>query len=259
MSTNRLMRGAGRIGAVALVAGVAAVLGAGTASAHVTAKVLGETAEQGGYPKVVFRVPNEDDAAGTVKVQVTLPQDTPVPSARTMPVPGWTATVEMATLPKPVTVNDAELKEAVKTVTWTANAGVRINPGEFAEFPVVFAPLPDNTDQFLMPTAQTYDNGTVVDWDQPPSEDGEPEHPAPVLDLAPASGDDHGHGSSAPAAGTESHDESTSDSAMASSTDDTARWLGGAGLVVGALGLGIGVGATLRARRATAAARQGES
>jgi hypothetical protein len=47
--------------------------------------------------------------------------------------------------------------------------------------------------------------------------------------------------------------------APASSTSDgTARWLGGAGLVVGALGLGIGVGATLRARKAgTAAASNG--
>jgi len=254
MSTHRITRHAGRLGAVLFLAAGVAVLGAGTASAHVTAKVLGEPAEQGGYPKVTFRVPNEEDAAGTVKVAVTLPQDTPVPSARTTPIAGWTAKVDMITLAKPVTVNDAEVTEAVNTVTWTANPGVRINPGEFGEFEVVLAPLPDNTDQFVMPTVQTYDDGKVVAWEEPPAEDGEPEHPAPVLDLAPASGDHHGGPA---AAGEESHG-STEDSAAAAGTDDTARWLGGAGLVVGALGLGLGAGATLRARRVTAAARQGQ-
>ena len=34
------------------------------------------------------------------------------------------------------------------------------------------------------------------------------------------------------------------------SEDTTARWLGGAGLLVGALGLGFGGGAVLRTRRA---------
>jgi len=35
-------------------------------------------------------------------------------------------------------------------------------------------------------------------------------------------------------------------------SDNTARWLGGAGLLVGAIGLGVGAGATIRARKATA-------
>ena len=38
----------------------------------------------------------------------------------------------------------------------------------------------------------------------------------------------------------------------ASRPDDTARWLGGAGLLVGALGLGLGMGAVLRTRRSGA-------
>lgn len=268
MSTHRLRRHAGRAGAVALVAGIATVLSAGSASAHVTAKVLGEPAEQGGYTKITFRVPNEEDAAGTIKVQVKLPQDTPLSSARTKAVPGWTAAVEMVTLAKPVKVAGAEIKEAVGTITWTANSGVRINPDEFAEFEVSGGPLPDNTDQLVLPTSQTYDNGKVVAWEAPPQEDGaeEPEHPAPVLDLAPPSEDGgHGHGAPAPDANGSSESDGSSEShastedSAASASDDTARWLGGAGLVVGALGLGLGAGATLRARRAVAAVRRDQS
>lgn len=44
----------------------------------------------------------------------------------------------------------------------------------------------------------------------------------------------------------------------AACSGDTARWPGGAGLVVGALGLGFGVGATMRART-TATTRSDQS
>jgi uncharacterized protein YcnI len=247
MSTTRFIA---RAGVVAVAAGVATLLGSGLASAHVTAKVLGEAAQQGGYSKITFRVPNEDDAAGTVKLEIKLPADAPVTSARTRPMPGWTAQIAKVTLDKPVKVHGAEIKEAVSTVTWTATAGTRIAPGEFEEFELSVGPLPE-TEQLVIPAIQTYEGGKVVAWDQPPAEDGsEPEHPAPVVDLAPE-GEDHHGGSSAPAvenAASESGDDA--DGTAAAGSDDTARWLGGAGLVVGALGLGFGVGATLRARKA---------
>ena len=38
-----------------------------------------------------------------------------------------------------------------------------------------------------------------------------------------------------------------------STSDTTARWLGGLGLLVGALGLGLGGGAVMRSRRPTSA------
>jgi len=263
MSTSKLKRHVARAGVVAVAAGVATMLGGGLASAHVTAKVLGEAAQQGGYTKITFRVPNEEDAAGTVKVELKLPADAPLTSARTKPMPGWTAQITKVTLDKPIKVHDTEIKEAVSTVTWTASAGTRINPGEFQEFELSAGPLPE-TEQLVIPAIQTYDNGSVVAWDAPPVEEGaeEPEHPAPVIELEPA-GDDHHGGSAAPenasAESEDGHDDSDDSEAAASSTDDTARWLGGAGLVVGALGLGFGVGATLRARRAVAANRGGQS
>jgi uncharacterized protein YcnI len=254
MSTTRFIA---RAGVVAVAAGVATLLGGGLASAHVTAKVLGEPAQQGGYTKITFRVPNEDQSAGTVKLEIKLPAEYPLTSARTKPMPGWTAQITRITLDKPVKVHDTEVKEAVSSVTWTAAAGTRINPGEFQEFELSAGPLPEGTDQLVIPAIQTYDNNKVVAWDAPPVEEGaeEPEHPAPVIDLA-APGDDH-HGSPAVApenvAAESGDDDGAVTEASAASTDDTARWLGGAGLVVGALGLGFGVGATLRARRAVAA------
>jgi hypothetical protein len=39
------------------------------------------------------------------------------------------------------------------------------------------------------------------------------------------------------------------DAEAPAATDTTARWLGGIGLLVGALGLGLGVGAVARTRR----------
>jgi len=267
MSTSKLRRHVARAGVVAVAAGVATLLSGGLASAHVTAKVLGEAAQQGGYTKITFRVPNEEQDAGTVKVEVKLPADTPLTSARTRPMAGWTAQVTKVTLDKPVKVNDAEVKEAIGSVTWTANAGTRINPGEFQEFELSTGPLPA-AEQLVMPTIQTYDNGVVAAWDAPPAKEGaeEPEHPAPAIALEPASEDGDHHGG-APAAsnagasaeGAEEGDDHGDTEAAASSSDNTARWLGGAGLVVGALGLGLGVGATLRARRAVAANRGGQS
>lgn len=209
---------------LALLASAGLLVGplAGTAFAHVTIQP-GE-AEQGGYAAFAFRVPNERDTAGTTKLEVTFPADHPFKSARTKPVPGWTANV-------------VKEGEAVKSVTWTADPGVRIGTTEFQEFPLSLGPLPEDTDVLVFPAIQTYDNGEVVTWDAPPSAGEEAERPAPTLELTPSTGD--GHGAGGVSAASAEHDDS----------DSTARWLGGAGLAVGALGVGAGAGAVLRGRR----------
>ncbi|MGH4016535.1 MAG: YcnI family protein [Pseudonocardiaceae bacterium] len=214
-------------------AGLAVALAA-PAAAHVTAQP-GE-ATQGGYTAFAFRVPNERPEAGTVKLEVSLPAEHPI-SVRTKPMADWTAEV----------VKDGD---AVRTVTWTAKPGVRINPGEYQEFEVSAGPLPENTDMLVMPATQSYDSGEVVAWDAPPVADGaqEPEHPAPVLRLLPEAAGESGAGTAAAPTVT-----GTSASAVATATDSTARWLGGAGLFLGALGLGLGAGAVLRIRRGGAA------
>lgn len=260
MSRMSMKRRLAQVGVVLTAAGLTVVLGGGgVASAHVTARVIGEPAKQGGFTKITFRVPNEDDAAGTVKLVVKVPPQTPIPSLRTRPVAGWTATITKATLATPVKVHDTEVTESVDTITWTAAAGVRIGPGEFGEFEVSGGPMPA-AEKLVLPTEQTYDSGKVVSWDAPPPAEGadEPEHPAPVLALSPAEDD----GTAAPAANPRAGGDAqaatgAATQAATSGTDTTARWLGGIGLVVGALGLGFGAGATLRARRTAPAARAG--
>jgi uncharacterized protein YcnI len=255
MSTNGFRR-AGVVAGIAAATGAAMLFGSGIASAHVSANVIGEDAAQGGYTKITFRVPNEDEKAGTTKLEVSFPTDTPLSGARTKPMPGWQSTVTMTKLAKPVEVNNTDVTDAVSKVTWTADPGTRIAPGQFQEFEVSAGPLPE-TDMLVMPAIQTYDSGEVVKWDTP-MKDGEeePEHPAPAIALAPAEeggGDHHAAASGHDEASAESHDV-TNAAAESSTSDDTARWLGGAGLVVGALGLGFGVGATMRARRAVSKA-----
>ncbi|MDX8032147.1 YcnI family protein [Lentzea sp. BCCO 10_0856] len=242
MSTNRF---GVRALAVFAVAGFA-VLGTPTiASAHVSAQPSEFT--QGGRATFAFRVPNERDNAGTTKIEVTLPQDTPLTSVRTKPLAGWKAEVVKGKLDKPVTVAGKEITEAYRTITWTAEPGVKINVNEYQEFFVAIGTLPEGKDELELPTKQTYENGEVVDWAQAAGADGkEPEHPAPALKLAAkkAADDGHGgHGTTPAANSTDTHE------ASAAGSDKTARYLGGAGLAVGALGLGFGVGAILRSRR----------
>jgi uncharacterized protein YcnI len=241
-----------RAGFLAATVGIAGLLGAGVASAHVTANVYGPQPTKGGYAAIVFRVPSEEkDPITTTKVAVDFKADYGIGSVRTKPVPGWTAEVTKSKLPAPITKdNGTQITEAVTAVTWTAQAGSELKATDYQEFSVSFGPLPTNVDQVEFPAHQTYSDGKVVDWNQPtPAGGEEPEHPTPAVKLAAkaADGDAHGNMSADPASTTGEHTEAT-----AATSDNTARWLGGAGLLVGAVGLGVGAGATIRARKATA-------
>ncbi|MEU4240143.1 YcnI family protein [Actinoplanes sp. NPDC026619] len=217
---------------------VAAVVGgltlalAAPASAHVT--VNPNTATPGGYTKVTFRVPTESDTAATTKVEVNLPADHPIASVSLKPLPGWTATAEKSKLATPIKVHDSDVTEAVTKITWTAQAGSEVKPGQFQEFDVSLGPLPDSG-QLIFKALQTYSDGTVVRWiDEPTTDGSEPEHPAPVLKLAAAA---------APAAVTAAAPASTSDES------DGPDAVGIAGLVAGLLALVLALLAYQRAGR----------
>lgn len=246
-----------RRAAVLAAVSTAAVLAlAAPASAHVT--VQPGQAEQGGYAGVKFRVPNENDTAGTTKLEINLPEDKPLTSVRTRPLAGWAATIEKKPLATPITSHGKQITEAVAKVTWTADAGVRINPGQYEDFEVSMGQLPTDTDKLVFKALQTYDNGDVVRWIDVPGPDGkEPEKPAPTLKLVPKAG-----ASASPAAdqagaksGTAAADQKLTAAASSSddkSSDSTARALGVAGLVVGALGVAVGVFGITRGSRRTA-------
>jgi uncharacterized protein YcnI len=245
MSTNRLFT---RVAAVAVSAGVLVLASGAVASAHVTANVT-EPAKKGGYAKITFRVPNEDDTQGTIKLALNFPTNPPMTSARPKPLPGWTTSVTKVDLNPPVKVGNTTYKQAIGSITWTAQPGTRINPGEFQEFDISAGPLPD-ADQLVIPATQTYDGAKGdVKWDQVAAAGAaEPDHPAPTVKLVAAAASQDDHGSMGTAADVKPAADSQN---AAAASDNTARWLGGIGLVVGALGLGLGVGATLRARRST--------
>jgi uncharacterized protein YcnI len=240
-----------RAGFLSAAIGITGLLSAGVASAHVTANVYGAQPTKGGYGAIFLRVPNEEADAGTIKVEVDVKPEYAISGARTKPVPGWTAEVTKTKLGTPVkTASGTEISEVVSKISWTAQPGNKIAAGstEFQEFEISLGALPSNVDELVLPAIQTNESGKVVNWNEVQAAGAEePEYPAPTVALAAASADGHGMAATTAA-------DSHSEAASSSSTDNTARWLGGVGLVVGALGLGVGAGATIRARKAGASA-----
>jgi uncharacterized protein YcnI len=201
--------------AVALAAVLCLGAAAGTPSAWAHVHASSDNSVRGGTAIVTFQVPNESaTGAATTALSVTLPN---VASARTETMPGWTAKLD----------RDAA-SGTVRSVSWTAAPSGGIPVDQFGLFRIAVQ-LPD-TDMVSFPATQTYSDGSSVQWDQPPpnpaSGGGEPEHPAPMLMLTAGPGAHEHHGTS-----TGSSDQ------LKSPSDNTARWLGGAALAVGALGI----------------------
>jgi uncharacterized protein YcnI len=236
---------------------ISAALGAGAflaiaaplaASAHVT--INPSAAEAGSYATVTVKVPNESATATTTRVELSLPEDTPFTSVRYVPVAGWTTELVRETLPEAVTVNDAEVTEAVTSVIWTADAGSEISDGQLQQFTVSLGAVPD-VGSVALPAIQSYSDGTQVEW---AGLEADAEYPAPVLyvnDEAPS--DSHGsHAAEDEDSAGQEHTEEVAAATSASDSDsgDTlARVFGIGGLVFGAAGLVLG----LTARRRNAA------
>ncbi|MEV2242579.1 YcnI family protein [Micromonospora sp. NPDC049891] len=247
----RHRRFAATAAALTLGAVATAVFGSSApASAHVTVNP-GE-ATQGGYGRLAFRVPNESDTASTTKLEIFLPENAPVGSVSTMPVPGWTVAVEKRQVDPPVLVHGSEVTEVVSKVTWTAGEGAAIAPGTFQEFPVSMGPLPE-ADQMVFKALQTYSDGAVVRWiDEPQPGGEEPAAPAPVLTLAAATAD-------APTAAPADSPAAAPSVDSDEGSNGLAVGLGVAGLIAGLGGLVLGGLAFARTRRAGGAAPADEA
>ena len=183
------------------------------ASAHVHAS--SDDAVRGGMALVTFQVPNESTTgAATTALTVDLSN---VSSVQTQAQQGWTVKLD----------RDAA-SGVVHSATWTAapNGGIPVD--QFGLFRISVK-LPD-ADTVSFPATQTYADGSVVKWDQPRLPGGaEPDNPAPILTLT-----------GGPASPTTPPTQKAGAPA-----DNTARVLGGAALLVAALG----IGAALVARR----------
>jgi uncharacterized protein len=246
-SLNSSLRRAAVVGGAT---GTAVLLAAVPAFAHVS--VTPGSAAKGSYSTVSFKVPNEDDSAATIKVEVNLPTDHPIASVSTQPVAGWTVKVTRSKLSTPLQTDDGTVNEAVTKITWS---GGEIKPGEFQQFPVSLGPLPDDADSLVFKTLQTYDNKEVVRWIEEEQEgQAEPEYPAATLELTAASADgDHHASASASASPVADHSTVEATASSSDASDSTARILGIVGIVVGVLGVGFGVLAGRRRDTATGA------
>jgi uncharacterized protein YcnI len=231
-----------RFGAVVGAATVMLVATALPAAAHVT--VNPKEANQGGFAKLAFRVPNERDKA-TTKLEVAFPDKDAIANVSYKPLPGWKVAVTKKKLDKPIKVHGEDVSEAVDRVTWTADsAATAIQPGQFQEFEVSVGPLPE-VDQLVFKALQTYDGGEVVRWIDETTGSEEPEHPAPVLKLVKAADGDHHDDDDAPvsdgdaAASGEEHDDEDGPSSIAIGA-----------LIAGLAGLVLGAVALVRTRKA---------
>jgi len=202
---------------VALAATLYLGSAASTPRAWAHVHISSDNAVRGAIAIITFQVPNESDkGAATTTLTVTLPN---VASVRTETMPGWTTRLD----------RDAA-SGTVRSVTWTAAPISGIGVDQFALFRIAVQ-LPD-TDTASFPATQAYSDGSIVKWDQPPLPGGgEPERPAPMLTLAAAPVGPHEHH---PPSGMPADHAAAEQS---QSPDNTARLLGGAALVVGALGI----------------------
>ena len=223
-----------RVGRAAAVGALVATVVVGTAiSAAAHVGVLPDSTVSGHEAQLTFRVPDESETASTVKLVVTLPQDRPFTDVSTKPMTGWTATVTEAALPKPVTVGGATITKAPRTVTWTAQPGNKIAPGEYQDFSFASDALPA-AGEMVLPVGQFYSDGTVVHWTEPTvAGKAEPEHPAPAFTVTAAT---ETAAIAAPKASTQA---AGTTAPVATTTDSAARVLGGAALLVAVIAGGL--------------------
>jgi uncharacterized protein YcnI len=204
-----------------ILAAVAAALLAPSAAAHVTLNPDALPADS--FSRFAVRVPTERGVP-TVKVTLRIPEGLTFVSFQ--PKPGWTRTVQMVKLAKPITMEGETVTERVGTVTWS---GGSIGPGEFDEFGMS-AHVPNSPGRELVfPAVQTYSNGEVVRWIGDPDAD----EPAPRVKLEAAEPE-----ITAAATTTASEEDKDDD---AEDRANLALGFGIAGLVAGLAGLGLGL------------------
>jgi len=223
-----------RLTILAVLAG--ALAAPAVAGAHVT--VQPTTVPAGGHAVLDVRVPNERDAAATVKVQVQVPPG--VTSVSYEPEPGWRTEVEFARLDPPIETPDGPITEAVSTITWTGSGrgDGRIDPGQFRDFRISMAVPGEPGDVLTFKALQTYDDGEVVRWIGSPGSD---EPAANVAVVAGPGVDAHGAPTDAP--------DAAAAAPAAEPDDDGSDALAIAALVVAVLALLAAFGVLAATRR----------
>jgi uncharacterized protein len=231
--------------ALLTLAGLVALLAlAVPAFAHVTVTAPGAT-RGGSDQEITFRVPVEKNVA-TTGLTIALPLNTPLASVLVDPMPGWTHQQKSTKLAKPITTDDGQITEAVSEISWRAQSGQGLAPGEFGSFTILAGLLP-NAPSLTFRALQYYADGSVVKWIETaaPGSNSQPEDPAPVLQL-PATAQAAATVSPAPSS-------SSSSSSGKSSSNAGPTALSIVALVLAAAALGF----TVVSRAASRAGRRG--
>jgi uncharacterized protein YcnI len=154
---------------------------AGPVSAHVT--VAADDSTKGAADSILtFRVPNEQDAATTIRVDIKFPVKDTIASVKPAATPGWVVTSKTVKFSPPIKTDDVTITDGVGEVIYAAAPGNKGIPvGGFGASQILVGPLPD-ADQVAFPTAQTYSNGKGQRLDRtghrpgPPAREPDP-HP----------------------------------------------------------------------------------
>ncbi|MFN8087606.1 MAG: YcnI family protein [Mycobacterium sp.] len=169
-----------QVAGVCLVAGAVALIASPAAAAHVDAKADG--AVPGGFGVVTLGVPTESGKPNTTKVEVRIPEETPMRTVRAEPVAGWTLDIQKRKIDPPLRKDDGSpVNEVVSTVTWTATGG-GIPSGQFQEFALYVGPIPE-ADTLALPTTQTFSDGSTEAWTEQSAGAEKPKFPVPTVTI----------------------------------------------------------------------------
>ncbi|MEU2913320.1 DUF1775 domain-containing protein [Streptomyces massasporeus] len=220
MSVHTAARTAGRITLTCAAALTAALSPAAPASAHAevgadTPRALAENVT------LTFVSEAESDTAGFTGLRVVLPSGIASGDVTLADAPeGW----KLRTTADGYTV-----------------AGPALKTGVDAQYKVRVRQLPD-TGQLVFKTLETYSDGRVARWIELPGGDVEPEQPAPVLPLKPASpaADSSGPGPATSTAPTEAKNARPNGKTAAAQEDGSSAGPVAGSAVAGLLVLGAG-------------------
>ncbi|RKR88132.1 uncharacterized protein YcnI [Micromonospora pisi] len=172
---------AGALASGVLVGGLAFAAPAG---ADVT--VAPAQAYRGDAAKLTFRVPDERTGAYTTRVELRLPESTPIAEVYPMSVPDWGPSTTTRPLDQALTgIHHGAVTEVTSMVTWVRTAPPAA-AGGVAELVVSLGPMPE-AEELVFDLTQTYSDGTQVRWSGPPGPATAGTGPAPVVALLPSS------------------------------------------------------------------------
>jgi uncharacterized protein YcnI len=243
--TTMLVRKIVALAAASTLAAAGALLGPAAAQAHIS--LHPNTVPAGAFPTLQLTVPGEQEGAHVTKVDTLLPPG--FTSVVYQNVAGWTAKVINKKVSPPIQTDEGPINEEVSEIiwTWTGPLGM-LNNNQFIQFPLSVAIPANVAGQALeFKTVQSYSNGQVVHWIEPSLD---AEHPAPRINVTAKGGviEDVAGKEAGPEAGQAgSGSQATT---QVKSSGGASKGLGIAALIVGALGLVIGLGALVMARRA---------